>query len=706
MCVELLSPAGDFESLKCAVFEGANAVYFGAKSFNARAKASNFEDLSEVVGFCHLYGVKTYLTLNTLIDNNQVSDFLDTAKYALECGVDAFIVQDFGALYLLKNYFEDVEIHASTQMAINNYLGAKEAKRHGIKRIVLSREVNLNDIKRIKKETNMELEFFIQGALCVGFSGNCYLSSAIFGKSGNKGECLQPCRLSYTAMIEGKEVARGYLLSAKDICMASRLKELKEAGINSFKIEGRLRRPGYVANVTKTYREIIDNNFAVNDMQLINIKKAFNRGDFTEAYLNGNDNIIYKNIQGHKGIKIGKVINVKLGNRFNVIKIKSSHIISKGDVLKFIKNEKEMATITAIDIKKEDDVYTITTTAKLEKDCAVHLILDTNLEQQLLGQEKKLPVEFNLTARVGERLCLTCKYNNIQVVSYGDLCKEAINQPLSEEDAKQQLAKLGNTYFYLDKFSADIGNVFVSKAELNSIRNKAIDELLSHFAVKKEIKVNSQILETYEAIKNINREYSLEISAENASNCDYFIVYPENYQTFDYINIKHNNAFLYIPIFLRGEDIELIDKILHENPNLGVYAENFGALGYNRKTILGAKLNIKNIYAIKELENENVVAIVASPEIDDNNLKILQNSTNIPVFKSDMNNFELMTLVHCPIKTIFNNNCGACKYSKNIKLKMNNGQMLALNRRTLKHCYFNLSKIVDNKKQIMYTKYC
>lgn len=706
MSVELLSPAGDLESLKCAVFEGANAVYFGAKSFNARAKANNFENLLEVTRFCHLYGVKTYLTLNTLIDNNQIEDFLNTAKNALECGIDAFIVQDFGALYLLKNYFKDVEIHASTQMAINNYLGARQAKKHGIKRIVLSREVNLNDIKRIKKETNMELEFFIQGALCVGFSGNCYLSSAIFGKSGNKGECMQPCRLPYTAMLENNEVAKGYLLSAKDICMANRLKELKEAGINSFKIEGRLRRAGYVANVTKTYRKILDNNFAVNEEQLRSIKKAFNRGDFTEGYLNGNDKIIYKNIQGHKGIEIGKVLSVKLGNRFNIIQIKSSHNITRGDVLKFIKNEKEVATITAVDIKKEHDAYIITTTAKIDKDCIVHLILDCSLEESLLSNEKKLPVEFHLTARVGEKLSLSCHFNDIDVVAYGNECNEAVNQPLNEAGAKQQLSKLGNTYFYLSKFSVDIENVFVSKAELNALRNNVTSQVLNHYANKKEIQVNNQILEDNSIVNRLNGEYSLEISSEITSDCDYLVVYPENYQTFDFSKINHNNVFLYIPSFLREEDIELIDKILNENPSLGVYAENLGALEYNRKTILGAKLNIKNIYAIKELMGDNVVAVVASPEIDDTNFEILQKSTDIPVFRSEINNFELMTLVHCPIKTIFNNNCASCKFNKNIKLKMDNGQLLALNRRTIKHCYFNLSKIVDLKKQIMYTRCC
>lgn len=701
--VELLSPAGDFQSLKLAVFGGANAVYFGAKSFNARAKAGNFgEDLLEAVAFCHLYGVKAYLTLNTLVENDEINKLVETAKNALECGIDAFIVQDFGVLNVLKNTFPDAEIHTSTQMAVNNYLGAIEAEKMGAKRVVLSRETNLEDIKLIKEKTNLEIEYFIQGALCVCFSGNCYLSSHLFKKSGNKGECLQPCRLPYKAFLKGKEIKSGYLLSAKDICLSNRLKELTEAGVDSFKIEGRLRRGGYVSAVTKAYRKIIDNNFKLEMEDEINIKKAFNRGNFVEGYLNGNGGIIDENIQGHIGIKIGEVINFKPGQKFNIVEIKATNPINKGDGLKFILNKKECGVVTAMDIKNEGNIYKITTTSKIPKGANVHLILDAKKELADLAYVKKLPINFKLTALKDKKLKLECVFNGLKEVVYGDVCEESLNKPLEKNEAYEQLSKLGDTNFYLETFNFVTDNVFVTKKQLNEIRRSVVSLILSKFNAKKEVKTNNWNLVLNQE-KNIKRKETLEVSENLNSSADFLVVKPKNYGDFNYKKITHKNAYLYIPSFLRKNDICLVDNILNENKNLGVYAENIVALGYNRKTILGAKLNIKNIYAINELQKQNVTAIVSSPEISNDNFVKLQNFASVPVFKSEMENFDLMTLVHCPIKMLYNNTCANCKFVDGITYKMENGTELKLSKYVVKHCYFNLSKNVDMNCKILYT---
>ena len=691
MNCELLAPAGSFECLKQAVFGGANAVYFGAKNFNARAKADNFgEDLKNAVAFCHMYGVKAYLTLNTLVENNETDNLLEIAQNALDCGIDAFIVQDFGVVNLLKNCFDGVEIHASTQMAVNNYLGAIKAEKMGIKRVVLARETSLQDIKLIKEKTNLEIEYFIQGALCVCLSGNCFLSSKLFGKSGNKGLCLQPCRLPYTAYLKGKQIKKGYLLSAKDLCLAKRLKELASAGVDSFKIEGRLRREGYVSAVVKTYRQILDNGCKVVEDNITTLKKAFNRGDFTEAYLNGNDSIIYENIQGHKGIEIGSVIEFKKGSRFNVVKIKSLHNIAKGDVIKFVYNGAENQTITAMDITKTGDVYAITTTAFVPLQSKAYLILDFAQEQKFLAEQKKLNVYFKLVANTGQNIRLEYCFNNVcGSVSLG-VCQKAENRPLCFDEAKQQLEKLGDTNFTLANFELVSDGVFVAKKELNELRRLAVSQIEKAFLKDKEVNLKQYCLQKEKT--NETDEKTLEITDKENSSADFLVVRPTDYVNYDYLKINHTNAYLYIPAFLRNNDILVIDKILQNNPNLGVYAENIGALGYNRKTILGAKLNIKNIYAIKELLNKNVTAVVASPEIDDENFKLLKEYYNLPIFKAIFDGFDLMTLVHCPIKMLYKNTCANCKYADEIIYQMESGQKLLLGRYKISNCYFTLKK--------------
>ncbi|MBQ7884713.1 MAG: U32 family peptidase [Clostridia bacterium] len=702
---ELLAPAGDFQSLKSAVFAGADAVYFGAKNFNARAKAENFgEDLAGAVAFAHMYGTKVYLTLNTLIENDNAEQLLQTVKNALEAGVDAFIVQDFGVVNLINNSFKNVEIHTSTQMAVNNFLGALQAQKMGAKRVVLSRETNIEDIKLIKQHTSLEIEYFVQGALCVCFSGNCYLSSCLFNKSGNKGECLQPCRLPYKAVLKGKQIAEGYLLSAKDINMSARLKELVEAGVDSFKIEGRLRRPAYVYATTKTYRQIIDNDYVATAQNQTDLKKAFNRGNYTQGYLNGNENIIDYNIQGHIGVKIGRVLNFERGRKFNIIKLETQYEINAGDVLKFVYNNKEVATITAIDIKKvSNNIFNITTTACLPKGAVAHLICDSKKEEADLASKRLLPLKFELIALVNQPLKLNYWLldENLHTVRVcgcvlGEVCEQAKSQPLTCDSARQSLQKLGETNFYLHDFSVNLNGVFVSKQQLNNLRKTAVENIEKYFENNIKIECNYNYLNNQLIIlnnpKKTNKNYSLIFDDKNNNQVDFLVVKPSDYANFDYTKITNKNAFLYIPSFLRNSDIIVIKNILNKFPNLGVYAENLGALEFNKKTILGAKLNIKNIFAINQLLSDNVVAVVTSPELANEEFLKIKNATNVPVIKSDFNDFDLMTLVHCPIKTLFANTCKNCKFETGIEYVMQSGQRLQLKRYKVANCYFTLTK--------------
>ena len=258
--MELLAPAGNFESLYAAINAGCDAVYLGLDDFNARIKAENFNttNIYDVVRYAHLRDVKVYVTLNIIIKDDEYSSLLRMIKETIKANVDAYIIQDLGVASFLKSHFPNICLHASTQMGIHNVQGAQVAKELGFTRIVLSRETKLEDIKEIKEKTNLEIEYFIQGALCVSFSGNCYLSSFKTLNSGNRGRCQQLCRLKYQAFNGDTFINSGYLISPRDLSLIKNISLLKEAGVDSLKIEGRLRRKGYVATTVSTYRKVLD----------------------------------------------------------------------------------------------------------------------------------------------------------------------------------------------------------------------------------------------------------------------------------------------------------------------------------------------------------------------------------------------------------------------------------------------------------------
>lgn len=273
--MKILSPAGNFESLKMAVYNGADEVYLGIDDFNARnIQGFTIDSLKEAVDFAHIFGVRVFLAINILFSDQEFLSAIKTVVDAYNLGVDAFIIQDLGlASYIHENY-PRIELHASTQMGIHNLEGVRYIEQFGFKRVVLSRETPLEEIKRIRDNSSIEIEYFVQGALCVSFSGNCYLSSYTCNASGNRGKCKQLCRLPYTLRFKGKALNKGYLLSAKDFNMTKRLLDLEKAGVTSLKIEGRARRPYYVATATREYFNALNKKSANQE----NLALAFTRG--------------------------------------------------------------------------------------------------------------------------------------------------------------------------------------------------------------------------------------------------------------------------------------------------------------------------------------------------------------------------------------------------------------------------------------------
>ena len=278
---ELLAPAGDFECLYAAVSGGADAIYVGGRRFGARAYAKNFdiEELRSAVSYCHLHSVKLYVTVNTLVEDKEMAELIEYVGELWRIGVDALIIADLGAIAEIKRYFPDFEIHASTQMSIHNSLGADEAAKLGCTRVVPARELSLADIRSVTRECVPEVEVFLHGALCVCYSGQCLFSSLVGGRSGNRGECAQPCRLPYNG---GK-----YPLSLKDLSLSGHIPALIESGVASLKIEGRMKSPDYVYTVTSIYRRLLDENRSATPAEDEKLRRAFSRDGFTDGYFVG-----------------------------------------------------------------------------------------------------------------------------------------------------------------------------------------------------------------------------------------------------------------------------------------------------------------------------------------------------------------------------------------------------------------------------------
>ena len=356
--IDLLAPVGNFECLKAAVQNGADSVYFGADIFSARAFAHNFneEELKQAIDYAKIRGVKTNLTLNILIKDNEFDDAIALASKAYEFGIDAIIVQDLGLAQKLIELFPDLPIHGSTQMTIHSLNGALQLQELGFKRVVLSRELSLNEIEYICKNTDIEIECFVHGALCISYSGQCLFSSMLGGRSGNRGKCAGPCRLPYALLEENKVIDSGYLLSTRDLCGLDFLPRFIKAGVNCLKIEGRMKSPEYVATVTRIYRKYIDlaysnKDYVIDENDRKTLLQAFNRGMSSSGHLNSEANrkLIYKDKPNNMGLYIGFI--EKYNSNKGHITLKLNEPISIGDTIA-IENESGSYRISELMDKK------------------------------------------------------------------------------------------------------------------------------------------------------------------------------------------------------------------------------------------------------------------------------------------------------------------------------------------------------------------
>ena len=692
---ELLAPAGNLDCLKIAVKSGADAVYLGLNDFNARNNISNFsrEDLIEGVKFAHLFGVKVYLTLNILIKDEEIANVLDFVRFALSAKVDAFIIQDVGIASLLNQAFPKIELHASTQMGISTLEGAKFLKEQGFSRVVLARETKLDEIKRIKDNLDIEIEYFVQGALCVGYSGNCYFSALEENASGNRGRCKQLCRLPFTMDYDGLK-KQGYLLSTKDLCMLSLLKQLWEAGVTSFKIEGRAKREAYVAGVVQEYRKAIDNNFEYQQTQIQNLKKLFNRGDFSAGYLKG-EKVIYPEINSHIGVEIGRVSSFKRGNKFNEIILSSSHKIMRGDSLQFIGDS--VQSVSVYDVKeKSKNTYYLTTTNVIDKNAIVRLLVDSKFEEGLCKKDRQLLVDACFEAKINEKPILKLKCNKIEISQEGEeVCQEAKSQALSEEECKVQIAKMGEN-FELNSLQFTTDNVFIRKAQLNELRRKGLEKLQEKIIegnekylseIKENVfnlsKKDEKIIKNNKKIVIFNKINQI----NNIKNDDYLIFSPEIYNKEEITNIcKNINKTIYLdtPVYAEKKDIEFLKELISSCFNLGIVANNYYCLKLTspEKTIIGSELNVYNNLSINFYRDLGFNKIILSKE----NIVSINNKEGLFVNKLKE---KLIYFKHCPIKEHIGGNCTNCKFRQGITYCLS-GRKYTLQRKKINSCLFYL----------------
>lgn len=626
--VELLAPAGDFSCLKAAIEAGCDAVYIGGKLFGARAFSSNFtdEEIIKAINYAHLYGVKVYVTTNILVYEKEVDSFLEYISFLHRNNVDAVIIQDLGMLDLVRKTFPNLEVHASTQMHIHNLDGAELMEKLGVKRVVLARETSVSKIKEIKEKTNIDIEIFIHGALCVSYSGQCLMSSLIGNRSGNRGTCAGSCRQSYSIVDENNNIILNnkYPLSMKDLCSLENLKTLLDIGVTSLKIEGRMKSSSYVYTVVKLYRLAIDsyyknNNIYIDEKELYNLKKIFNR-EFTKGFLfdEENNKVINMKRPNHQGVEIGKVINYK--NNVAMIKLNDEinindglRIVGKKDigvnVNNFYINSKLVKTA------KKGDIITIKVNDKVEKDDKVLLTLDSKLNEEInniiSSNQRKVLVKAKFIAKEDKQITfeLTDFINKVVVISENKVTK-ALNKPITKEEIKEKLNKIKDTVYKYESLDIEIDdNIFIPFNIINDLKRKAFEELNN----KRLYKIPYKRCEYKRNVKSYPKEKLLNILIIKDENIDSLK------KKYDYIYSSNNidNTILLLP--------RVIDKY-KENYNKDVLVGDIGYFNKHKVCITDTSFNVVNSYTVAFLHSLGAERVTLSYELTKKQIEILINA--------------------------------------------------------------------------------
>lgn len=664
---ELLSPAGSIDAARQAVHNGADAIYLGGADFGARAFAANFtyDQMKTAIDFCHLYGTRVFVTVNTLIYQHETAEFLEHVRNIYELGADALIIQDIGMMDAVHQMFPDIDIHASTQMHNHNDACLEFAKSMGACRSVLAREMTLDQIKRLK--CSIEKEVFIHGALCICYSGQCLFSALTLNRSGNRGKCAQSCRMKYTLLDEDEEEYKtGYLLSPKDIGLFEDVEKLKSIGIDCLKMEGRMKPPEYVGLITKIYRALLDGK-GLQKCDLDNLRKLFNRG-FTKGHLLQIDALMNTKRPNHTGVTLGKVASVSKSR----ITIKLSNELNQGDGIKFERTDtgficnKIYKNGKLVNSASEGETIELDNKAQASKGDSVVKTSDTALIRALGSYTtRKIPVTAKLTAKIDKPLELELTDGSNIVKTTGAVVEQSRTAPC--KGLEDSIAKLGDTPFDLTDIDVNRDeNIFVAKSAVNALRRSATNALLQKRTYIPERKTSElkhrkpkRMTQTEPAIHVLVRnEEQLEAIAELPIG-DIYTIDANLYGKHPNVRLKTDR--------LAKEVKPLCKMRLLITDNGGLYeyhTDNDFVLDYTTNAInsytlaLFAEMGAKRIAVSPELELLNIKEIMKAYE---------QQYGDSPVLESLVyGRYELMAMQHCVIADSLKKqkHCGLCKQQR------------------------------------------
>jgi len=696
--IELLSPVGDFECLKAAVQNGSDAVYFGANLFNARAFATNFDNdnLKQVINYAKLRGVKTHLTLNTLIKQEEFQDAFNLAKTAYEYGIDAIIVQDLGLADILIKNFPDLEIHGSTQMTIHNLDGVNKLEKLGFKRAVLSRELSIDEIEYICKNSNIEIEVFAHGALCVSYSGQCLMSSLIGGRSGNRGKCAQPCRLPYELLDENEKIIdKGYLLSTRDLCGLETLPQLIKSGVTSLKIEGRMKTPEYVATVTKIYRKYIDlaekyisgeiTEYIIDEKDKQDLMQVFNRGGFSSGHLSNeaNKKLVYSEKQNNMGLPLGKII--KYNPKKGLVTTKLENTLSIGDGISF-ENENTKYIISELmennkNIKQAIGGQTVTfgrMKGNINVGDKIYKITDKALSTLAIEsynkEYRKNLIDCKLDIHQNQKIFVTLYSKNFDInidFIYNYIPELAQNAPITEEKIINQFNKTLDTCFQFDKLEINLdNNLFMPVSVINDIRREALSKLETEILSTFERKSNSSLPIVHNIentpkilipsvslllnILNLNYDY------KKLENIDKIYIPLRYFKIKEYKDIILNlsnkyKLYIYLPSIIKKDYMSVTKKIIDNAISTfkiyGIVISNLSHLEILPDTkldIIGNfTLNLYNSFTANKLSNLGLHTITISPELEKDAINNICNTSILNKELIVFGNTPLMTMNYC-----------------------------------------------------------
>ncbi len=610
--LELNSPVGDWDCLKAAVYNGANSVYLGIKFFNARRLAKNFslEELKDVVFFAHLHGVKVYLTMNTLVRNEELPMWLKTLEQAYLAGIDAIILQEIFLAPLIKKSFPGLRIHASTQASLMNYRGIKQFPELDL--VVLARELNQAEIKNIRVHTKKELEVFVHGHLCISYSGQCLISSLIGKRSGNRGVCASSCRKNYNN--------DGYLISAKDLMLANSIDRIYQLGINAVKIEGRMKSPEYVATTTKTYRQQIDaatkRHFKpITTQQIDNLKMGFNR-DFTSGFFENNSSIVGKEMPMNRGIYLGTVYQgmILLEHDLDLLDgvgfwhPRFEGKLKGGIAYKIIRDGEEVTHARQGDWVKIPSPYFFNT--------AQVYLTSRNAGKNIL-EEQKLNLPLKIIAKLDQPL--TLEYG--EIIAQSPIALQAAEKhALTEEQLKSELQKSLRLGISWEIKELELENVFLPKRFLHQalealeqqLRDKVVPPRISHFTGVPPVAVKNAESES----KLLVKVYSLEQLQEANAAGVYAIYYDVFAEDAEMARTLCTNAkfFLDTPVVITDVDFEKIQQLVNKIKPDGVTIGNWGLLdlAFSGEKHGKFSLNVFNDLSVSALREKGVLPTVSA----------------------------------------------------------------------------------------------